>query len=290
MKIRFYVMLLVTAAVAGCTTTRSTDTQRTALEQMLISNAADQALNKVDFSPLDGRSVFVSDKYLDAVDKNYVLGTVRHKVLAAGATIAEKADDAQVIVEVRSGALGTDRTEGFIGIPQIAMPLPLPVQFPELKLFARKTQIGTAKIGLVAYDAKTKETIGTGALAMARADDSNWYIFGIGPYNSGSVRDELVTGTGQGTFDSVKKLAWYETPKPIPMIPAFEPATQADSPQVAENTPYSVTPPPLNAGPGPNSVPWPPPGPQNFESQPAPWQQPNPGTINWPPPPDSWQR
>ncbi len=290
MRLCFYVLLFLLAAGAGCTTTRSTDTQRTALEQLLISNATDQALNKVDFRPLGGRKVFVSDKYFDSVDKTYVLGTIRHKVLAVGATIAEKAEDAEVILEVRSGALGTDRTEGFIGLPQIAMPLPLPVAIPELKIFARKTQIGTAKIGLVAYDAKTKEAIGSGAAAMARADDSNWYLLGIGPYNSGSVREELVAGTGQGTFDSIRKYAWYEKPEPKPLIAAFEPAAQYDLPQIAENAPYSVAPPPPNAGPNPHSVPWPPPGPQNFEGQPAPWQQPPPGAMNWPPPQESWQR
>src|SRR5262245_22338428 len=87
----------------GCATTRTSDTARTAVEQLLISNAVDQSLAKVDFGPLNGHKVFIQEKYLDGVDKNYVAGTIRHRVLAAGGKLAEKPEDAELVMEIRSG-------------------------------------------------------------------------------------------------------------------------------------------------------------------------------------------
>ena len=68
-------------------------------------------------------------------DKAYFLG-------------AAKAEDADVIVEVRSGAVGTDQSETYVGIPEIAVPGPLPVAIPQVKFWSKSTQTGTAKIGI----------------------------------------------------------------------------------------------------------------------------------------------
>lgn len=173
----------------GCANIRNTDTARTGTEQLLISNAVDQALAKIDFRPLGGHKVFLDDKYLESVDKNYVIGSVRHRLLKAGAELAEKPDQADLVLELRSGAVGTDDHDLFVGIPAMNMgPL---ISTPELTFFKRVTQIGTAKIGLVAYDAKTRHVLGEGAVTRSQARDHNWFALGMGPYNSGNVKQEV---------------------------------------------------------------------------------------------------
>lgn len=178
-------------AAVGCATTRTTDTPRTASEQLLISHAVDQALAKVDFRPLAGRAVFVQEKYLDGVDKNYVVASVRHQLLAAGSRLVDKDTEADVIVELRSGGVGTDRMESYVGTPRIDIPGMLPVQIPDVQLATNKRQMGTAKIGIIAYDAKTRQALGSGGVVLASSDDNNWFVLGIGPFRSGSMRQEL---------------------------------------------------------------------------------------------------
>ena len=182
---------------AGCTSARTSDTSRTGLEQLLISNAVDQALDRVDFAPLAGKKVYIEEKYLDCVDKGYVVGSVRHRALATGAELVGSVDAADQIVEIRSGGVGTDRSESFLGMPGLAVPGPLPVSLPEIQLASRKTQRATAKLGLVVYDAKSKQALGKGGLALARSNDSNWYLLGVGPFNSGSVKNEVSVATGE---------------------------------------------------------------------------------------------
>ena len=77
-------LLLAAAAHTGCTSANSSNTARTAKEQLLISNSVDQALAQVDFRPFRAETVFLEDKYLDCVDKNYIVASLRHRLLRDG--------------------------------------------------------------------------------------------------------------------------------------------------------------------------------------------------------------
>ncbi len=183
------------ALAAGCATTSTSNTARTATEQLLISAAMDRAMSNVSFSDFHGTSVFVDDKYLDSVDKGYLVGSLRHRILEAGGTIAPAADASDVVLEVRSGGVGTDSQESFIGIPSIGIP-GLPIELPEVKFASRNTQMGTAKLGLVCYDAKTGRALGSGGGSTALTHNNDTYVLGIGPFRSGSVLDQRQQAVG----------------------------------------------------------------------------------------------
>ena len=194
MFLRNAVLLLaigLMAATTGCTHTSTSNTARTAKEQMLLSNAVDQSLDKVDFTPLYGQMVFVDDKYLECVDKSYVVGSLRHRVMQAGGALAATADNAEVIMEVRSGGVGTDSTEMYVGFP--SLPLPAGMQTPEIRLSERKSQYGYSKLGLVLYDAKTKNVLGAGGMSMAQSDDNTWFVMGMGPFQDGSLKNDVAS-------------------------------------------------------------------------------------------------
>ena len=89
-------LLVLVALGSGCANMKKTDTARTGKEQLLISNAVDQSLSKVNFEPFAGRAVYVEEKYLDCVDKGYVASSIRHRVSRAGGTLVSKVEDADV--------------------------------------------------------------------------------------------------------------------------------------------------------------------------------------------------
>src|SRR5712671_5800920 len=87
----------------GCGTTRMTDTQRTATEQLLISNAVDKAVTQLDFRPLSGKPVFFDAQYLDnTVDKGYVTSSLRQQLLANGCVLQEDRTKATYVIEARA--------------------------------------------------------------------------------------------------------------------------------------------------------------------------------------------
>ena len=177
------------------------------MEQLLISNAVDQSLGRIDFTPLAGRTVFLDTTLIDCVDKNYIIASTRSRIFQAGGRLVDEKEKAEIAVELRSGAVGTNQSEMFVGMPAIAVPGPLPIAIPEVKLWSRSTQTGTAKLGLVAYETDSREVIGTGGTILARSDDSNTFFMGMGPWQSGSVRKEVKRQLGRSE--------WYPLPNTV---------------------------------------------------------------------------
>ncbi len=183
----------------GCTTTRTSDTARTGIEQLLISNAVDQTLDKTPLPPVKGRKVFVDAQFLDSVDKGYIVGSLRHRLLASGASLVDAKEGSDITLEVVSGGVGTDNVESYLGIPGLAIP-GMPIELPEVRLYEKASQFGTAKLGIVAYASETGDMVYDGGRSLARADESRWSVMGIGPFQEGSVRDEVMASTAGTDF------------------------------------------------------------------------------------------
>ncbi len=215
-RVRGRCLILGVILLFGCTTARQSNTARTAREQLLISNAVDQALSKVDFAAFQGSKVFVDDKYLECSDKGYVVGSIRHRLMMNGATIAAKPEEADVTMEMRSGGVGTDNADSYVGMPQIVLPGMLTL--PEVKLITRTRQTALAKIGLVAYDTKSHELLGAGGVSSSEADDSNLFVFGVGPFQSGTAREEL---------NSTTPLRMNQSTQPLPTTVAFNASSES---------------------------------------------------------------
>jgi hypothetical protein len=228
-------LLGTAAAVAGCASTTTSHTARTATEQLLISDAIDRAMSNVNFSDFNGYSVFVDDKHLDSVDKGYLIGSLRHRILDAGGTLAASADKADLVLEARSGGVGTDCQESFIGIPAIGLP-GMPIELPEVKLASRSSQMGTAKLGFVCYDPSTGRAMGSGGSSTALTHNNDTFVMGIGPFRSGSVLEQRERAVGfngvGGTFLSNPVTVARRQPVKLVNGPLMEPYSEI--PQVAE--------------------------------------------------------
>ena len=201
----------------GCTTATTSNTARTSVEQLLVSNSIDQTLDQIDFRVFNNKNIFIDEKYLDCVDKNYVVGSVRHRTARGGATLVDAKDKADIVLELRSGGVGTNNSESFVGVPEIVLPGVLTL--PEVRLLTRTAQQGVAKIGMFAYDAKTNKALGDGGVSVAVANDNNWYVMGVGPFQNGSVRSELssaINAPQEFPLNELPKQIAFGGPAPTP--------------------------------------------------------------------------
>lgn len=190
-----WLLAIAIAAGNGCASIKESDTARTGLEQLLISSAVDRSLARVDFKPIAGAKVFLKPDLLDCVDKNYILLTIKAKLLRNDNTLVDKPEDADVILEVASGGVGTDRTDLFVGTPE--MNLGLMGGLPKTTVYERKKAMGTAKLVIVATDTKSKQPVINNGFSLARSDHQHWSMLGVGPVTSGQVVREIETSTGQ---------------------------------------------------------------------------------------------
>ncbi|HJT30791.1 MAG TPA: DUF6655 family protein [Pirellulales bacterium] len=182
-------------AVAGCGTTKWSDTPRTATEQLIISTAIDRAINNIDFKPLAGKTVYFDATYLTGVvDMNYVISSMRQRMLAQGCVLKVNKDEADYVVEARAGAVGTNQHNVLIGIPAISVPtaglMPgVPSAIPEIPFAKTTDQKGVAKIAAFAYNQHTGQAVWqSGTFPVVSNAKDTWFL-GTGPFQRGSIYD-----------------------------------------------------------------------------------------------------
>jgi hypothetical protein len=176
----------------GCGTTRMTDTTRAASEMLLVSQAIDHAVTQIDCAELCGKEVFFDTQYLDGtVDKGYLISSIRQHLLAHGVKIKDDRKSAGIVVEARSGAVGTDRHGLLVGIPQMSVPALIPgqlTQIPEIGLIKKTDMKGVAKLALFAYHRESGEAYWQSGLKDARSTLKDTWVFGAGPFSRGTIR------------------------------------------------------------------------------------------------------
>ncbi len=238
--LRYVGLAAILGLAVGCGTTRMTDTQRTATEQLLISNAVDKAVSQLDFRVLAGKKVYFDPQYLDgSVDRGYVISSLRQHLLACGCILQEDRSKAMYVVEARSGGIGTDRHSLLVGIPQMTIPtfvpgLPaLPAQVPEIP-FAKKTeQNGIAKLAVFAYNRQTGHPVWQSGVIESVSTAKDLWLLGAGPFEHGTLRpgtgfagEPLPLPTFVRNDDEAKPMppvllvtqsaTWPEPPPPLP--------------------------------------------------------------------------
>lgn len=171
-------LALGTALLGGCSTTRETSPNRTATEQLLISAAADRAAEQLTLEIPPGSTVYVDSTYFDVPDGRYAIAAVRERLLKLGAALSQDRNSADLIVEIRAGALSIDENEFIVGFPGAALPLPLsgPLQIPEVPLFKRDQRLGIAKIAATAYDRETGKLVDATGSQYGFSDRTEWVV------------------------------------------------------------------------------------------------------------------
>ena len=147
-------LALLGLLLTGCQSLKVSEPKRTATEQLLLSTAADRGLQGVDLAPLRGKKVFLEEQYFRSYDQEYILGAIRELISTNGAFLVRKIDEAEIVVEARSGGLGIDSRTSLFGIPEIPIPIPMvgTIATPEIALYKAELHDSTGKFALLAYD------------------------------------------------------------------------------------------------------------------------------------------
>lgn len=196
MRLRLWAFILMAiAGAAGCGTTKWSDSPRTATEQLLVSDAVDRAISEIDFSALEECSVFLDTRFIaTTLDQNYVTSTLRQHMLASGCIIKDKPEDADYVVEVRTGALGTNRNDVLLGVPATQLPnvgvLPTgAAAIPEIALSKRTSQQAVCKIAVFAYDRMSGEPVWQSGNRKVDSHAKDTWLLGTGPFQRGNIYD-----------------------------------------------------------------------------------------------------
>jgi len=145
--------------LAGCSVATTTNPARSVTEQLLLSTAADRAINSTVLTNFSHQKVFVDATYFDSYDSKYVVGAIRDALSRAGGLLVSSETNSDLIIEARSGGLSIDSSSSLIGVPNTGVPIPLAgtLTIPELALYKIDRQYTTAKFALLAYATHSRE-------------------------------------------------------------------------------------------------------------------------------------
>ncbi len=195
----FAIILLTIAAISlsGCANVRVTHPANTATEQFLISQAAVEAVESMTFEPLYGRKVFIDNNYFAPAAREFVLAEFRAKLLNSGVLLVPSKEQAEIIMEVRSGGVGIDHYENLVGIPSLMAPssmtsvaseVPMAsIITPELALSKTIREVGYASVAYVAYWANDGQVVASGGPSLGKTFRQDYWFLGIGPSTTGTI-------------------------------------------------------------------------------------------------------
>jgi hypothetical protein len=197
-------LLSLMCFAGGCATIRVTDPPRTADEEFLLTDAATRAVNQLSMDPLRGRLVWVVSEYAFSTTQPYdqsfltnevrsptfenafLIAELRARLLQSGVRLAESRAQAEVILEVRTGALAVNRIDFLLGVPATYIPgatatagsTNIPLALPELALFKSTRQQGFGSVAFVAYWRNTGELLAISGPFVGRTFRTDYFIFG----------------------------------------------------------------------------------------------------------------
>ena len=199
-------LLALLISTTGCGTTKSF----TATEQLLMSDAVDSTISKMDFRALTGHKVFLDTQYVvgagkvipgvampaNLVNSDYIISGLRQQLTAAGCMLVDTKELAEIVCEARCGALGTDGNSMVYGLPasnllstasSVFPGTPTLPTIPEISVAKREMKSAAAKVSVFAYDRETREPLWQSGIAQAGSSARDTWILGVGPLQYGSI-------------------------------------------------------------------------------------------------------
>ena len=188
MKASSFILYIVTALVTGCALEQEVSrTPRTAVEQVLLTQAVEKALVNLSVQLPEGVNVDMdvtgleSDRSrLDMTNTGqgtinrpsrdilYIRDAVAAELGRRGYRVSARGAESPYLVRVMAESFGTMQGNVFVGMPPVQSVL-IPFSLPELTLYKRQSQSGYVRLHMDVYDNRTGEFLGSTPKLIGRA-------------------------------------------------------------------------------------------------------------------------
>jgi len=213
MNASFVLSLIVTALLMGCALEQEISrTPRTAVEQVLLTQAVEQALVNLKVHLPEGVNVDVDATGLEsdrsrlhmtnadrgAIDRPsrdifYVRDIVAAELGRRGYRVYARDTESPYLVRVMAESFGTMQGTVFVGMPPVQSVL-IPFSLPELTLYKQQSQSGYARLHLDVYDNRTGEFLGSSPKLVGRAYYNQYTVLILITWNRTDVTAPPVAG------------------------------------------------------------------------------------------------
>lgn len=192
------VIVIACVLACGCSSPRTSDTGRTAVEQFLLSTVVENGIGFADFKPYAGKKIFIEYDYLaPQTDKPYVQGIFEMHLARQGLIVCRDAQAADYIVQILCGVLATDSHNFMIGTPVLPIPIPdtsINLAIPEIPLFKKLTRSGYGKFSFNILNAKDRSPERVINNIESSSSYTNWTILLL-PFKSHDMPLQIREGS-----------------------------------------------------------------------------------------------
>lgn len=182
-KISLLVSVVLILLQTGCSVPEVTNTKRSAIETLLLSDAVDKALQQCDLRRFTLKKIYVDPVNLVTDEKNYILGCLYQRIGAQGMIRVTEKKEADFIIDLYCGTLGTEHDKFMIGLPAMAVPIPFagPVQTPEIPIYRNISQKAFCKLRLSMWSGGSQNNLYSSRYLYSVSYFNRCILFGI-PY------------------------------------------------------------------------------------------------------------
>lgn len=208
-----FLFSILSALLVGCALEQEISrTPRTAVEQVLLTQAVEQALVNLKVQLPEGVNVDVdatgleSDRSrlrmtnadLGAIDRPsrdifYIRDLVAAELGRRGYRVSARDTESPYLVRVMAESFGTMQGSIFIGMPPVQSVL-IPFSLPELTLYKQQNQSGYARLHLDFYDNRTGEFLGSTPKLVGRSFYNQYTMLILATWNRTDVTAPPVAG------------------------------------------------------------------------------------------------
>ncbi|MCB1985606.1 MAG: hypothetical protein H6940_12115 [Burkholderiales bacterium] len=175
--------------MSACSTTqKTTHSPRTAIEQLLHSEAISRSLNRQTQRDLPmpyGAKVTLSTAGLSA--DNPFIGEVVGGWLGNQGFLIDSPENAQYRIHIVVNALGTEFDETFFGIPPVSGSL-VPISIPELAFYKAQNQVGYSNFYLNIFEHPSGRLVHTSPPYMAETFYNDYTVLLMFKFNRTDLR------------------------------------------------------------------------------------------------------
>jgi hypothetical protein len=153
-------LVAIVGTLGACAMTRTTTTDKTAIEIALLSQTAEEAIGSLEIPELKGKTYNLDTKNLDTPAQKFIVSELEERILESGARpfVPEDAK-ADLIIEPRANFAHIDDDKFLIGIPALPLPVPGAGTFttPEIAFYGVETQKGRTRLSVFGKDPANNE-------------------------------------------------------------------------------------------------------------------------------------
>lgn len=217
MKASTFLFSILTALVMGCALEQEVSrTPRTAIEQVLLTQAVEQALVNLSVQLPEGVNVDVDVTGLESDrsrlgmmnadlgtinrpshDTLYIRDAVAAELGRQGYRVSARGAESPYLIRVMAESFGTMQGNVFVGMPPVQSVL-IPFSLPELTLYKRQSQSGYVRLHMDVYDNQTGEFLGSTPKLIGRAYFNQYTVLILATWLRTDVTAFPFAGPGSG--------------------------------------------------------------------------------------------